>query len=320
MLNMQHTDAYTDFSSLAKLKIEAKAKTPEAIKEVAKQFESIFLSRVLKTMRQAKLSEGVFESDQSQFYQDMYDQQLALHLSGDSGTGLADIIAKQLSPKQSKIEDKQGIDFYLNEPKRNNHFLKAGLNLDNAKKIDHDSYTVKKIEQKTIQSKQQFIQQMLPFAQNAAEKLGVEANVLIAQAALETGWGKSVIKNKQGESSFNLFNIKADKSWKGQHVDKATLEFDGDIVRKETAGFRSYSSFTESFHDYVDFIKTNPRYNHALTKVANPDQYMHELQQAGYATDPNYADKVMNIYQTITHEVKGQSQVLAHVKLLGGEL
>lgn len=317
MLNMQHTDAYTDFSSLAKLKTEAKAKTPEAIKEVAKQFEAIFLSRVLKTMRQAKLADGALDSDQSQFYQDMYDQQLAVHLSGDSGTGLADIIARQLSPEKVINQHKVSIEDYLNRADKAIHHITADFKpnkIDNVKPSDNE------MEQLLAPTKQQFIQQLLPYAERAAEQLGVDANVIVAQAALETGWGKSVIKNEQGESSFNLFNIKADKFWRGNQVNKETLEFDGNVVKKEKAGFRSYASYAESFADYVEFIKTNPRYAKALTKVEKAEEYMQELQQAGYATDPNYADKVIRIFQSQDFSNVDQTPVLAKAELKAGEL
>jgi flagellar protein FlgJ len=157
-------------------------------------------------------------------------------------------------------------------------------------------------------NKQMFMNQLLPHAQQAADKLGVDANILLAQAALETGWGQSVIKNDQGKSSFNLFNIKADKSWTGQQARVSTLEYADGMARKEMAGFRSYDSYKASFDDYVDFIKSNPRYNEALKKADNAAQYVRELQKAGYATDPRYAEKIMNIYHS---QVSAQSQANA---------
>ena len=148
-----------------------------------------------------------------------------------------------------------------------------------------------------IQSADEFVSRLHPLAVEAARELGVEPKVLLAQAALESGWGRSVIKNSNGDNSYNLFNIKADKAWQGRQAQVATLEFDQGIARKVNAGFRSYDSYEESFRDYVDFIKSNPRYGDALKKAGNAEQYMHELQRAGYATDPKYANKVMSIYQ-----------------------
>ena len=139
---------------------------------------------------------------------------------------------------------------------------------------------------------------MRPNAQQAAKKLGVDDSVLLSQAALETGWGKSIIKTTDGQSSHNLFNIKADKSWHGQQTNVATLEFKDGVSKKEIAEFRSYPSYQESFNDYVDFIQNNPRYKDAIKMADKPEQYMRELQQAGYATDPDYANKVMKIVQS----------------------
>jgi len=332
MLNVDSASVYTDFNGLAKLKQGAREQSPEAIKEVAKQFESVFLSMVLKSMRQAKLSDGIMDSQQSDFYRDMYDQQMAVHLAGKPGVGLADLIAKQLSPKQTGDDEKMEAGDYLNRaagtaggavlPQQN-----FAANVSNAKpmdasglsslerslarleasqqaiasqwrNLDDDCQVFKTGVDQPITSKEEFINQMLPYAQRAACVLGVDANLLLAQAALETGWGQAVIKNGQGESSFNLFNIKADKSWQGKQAKSMTLEFDGGVARKEMAGFRSYDSYKDSFDDYVNFIKSNPRYSEALKKVGNAAQYIRELQQAGYATDPRYAEKVMNIYNS----------------------
>lgn len=333
MLNTDTAAVYTDFNGLAKLKQGAREQTPEAIKEVSKQFESVFLSMVLKSMRQAKLAEGVLDSKQSEFYRDMFDQQMAIELSGKPGVGLADVIAQQLSPKQkTDDEEKMQAGDYLNRAMGVNnpaatqsvHFKGPQQAAYTAEPLDESGLSslqesLDKLEQsqqslneqwQAIQvggpsnggemsvNKQIFMSQLLPHAQQAASELGVDANVLLAQAALETGWGKSVIKNAQGDSSFNLFNIKADKSWQGKQARVSTLEFDGDVARKEMAGFRSYESYKQSFDDYVAFIKSNPRYGNALKVAENPERYVHELQKAGYATDPQYAAKVLNIYRS----------------------
>jgi flagellar protein FlgJ len=328
----QNADVYTDFNGLAKLKEQARKQSPEALKEVAKQFESLFLKNVLKSMRDAKLAEGAMDSDQSKFYKDMYDQQLAIHLSGSPGVGLADLIVKQLSPEQPKNEQ-QDIEDYLNKSaglsasgSRAGHAIQARSKahgfaldavgeqakitpytldrspLDEMTELPFDSGnilpgTLKADHDRPIQSAEDFVRRLHPYAERAAKELGVEPKVILAQAALESGWGRSVIKHGNGSNSFNLFNIKADKAWQGKQAQVATLEFDRGIPKKVNAGFRSYDSFEESFRDYVDFIKSNPRYGDALKKAGNAEQYMHELQQAGYATDPKYADKVMSIYQ-----------------------
>ncbi|MFI3119791.1 MAG: flagellar assembly peptidoglycan hydrolase FlgJ [Methylococcaceae bacterium] len=324
----QNADVYTDFNGLAKLKNQAKKESPEALKEVAKQFESIFLNNVLKSMREAKLAEGAMDNDQSKFYNDMYDQQLAVHLSGSPGVGLADLIVKQLSPDKSKHE-KLDIEDYLNRSSgvasgaskpvhgldrsaNGNSSLTDGEGIYvqdtnpfddptespfNDRALSAQSEALKADQARPITSADEFIRRLHPYAEKAAKELGIEPKVILAQAALESGWGRSVIKNGNGGNSFNLFNIKADKNWQGKQTKLVTLEFDQGIAKKVNAGFRSYSSYEESFRDYVDFIKNNPRYSDALKKVGNAEQYMHELQRAGYATDPKYANKVMSIYQ-----------------------
>ncbi len=195
MLNNVHAaDVYTDFNGLAELKKDAKQQTPEAIKEVARQFESVFLGMVLKSMRAAKLSDGgVMDNDQSRFYQDMHDQQLSLNLAGEPGIGLADLIAKQLTPKPINSGDQLGLDDYRHHP------------------VVAQSRVAKQqpVIEQGFESREDFIRQLAVPAKTAATGLGVDPKVLLAQAALETGWGKSVIKLAGGESSYNLFNIKA---------------------------------------------------------------------------------------------------------------
>lgn len=327
MLNLDSSSVYTDFNGLAKLKLDAREQSPEAIRQVAKQFESVFLGMMLKSMRQANLSSGILDSQQSDFYRDMYDQQIALNMAGKSGVGIADFIVKQLSPKQAGGDPKEAGD-YLHDsaaatggaaPTRQNFAagLSQGRPLDASglsglersladleamsnqwQSLDDEWQSSKMPDAQQSASKQDFMNQLLPHARQAAGALGVDPNMLLAQAALETGWGQAVIKNGQGVSSYNLFNIKADKSWQGKQAKAVTLEFDGGVAKKEMAGFRSYDSYKDSFDDYVSFIKSNPRYGEALKKAGNPVQYIRELQQAGYATDPRYAEKIINIYNS----------------------
>lgn len=149
--------------------------------------------------------------------------------------------------------------------------------------------------QSVFRSRQEFIDALLPMAQEAAQKIGVDAHYLVAQAALETGWGKSIIREKDGSTSNNLFGIKAHSSWDGDVATTLTTEYRNGKPSKEAADFRSYDSFKESFDDYVSFLQSNDRYDRALTKTDDSAQFMHELQSAGYASDPQYARKVTQI-------------------------
>lgn len=150
-----------------------------------------------------------------------------------------------------------------------------------------------------------FVATMLPMAERAAKRIGVDPRYLVAQAALETGWGKKMIAQRDGSSSHNLFGIKSGSSWRGDSARAVTSEYENGKQVKEVASFRAYNSFEQSFQDYVSFLQNNDRYQDALDSAARPEQFMKELQRAGYATDPQYARKVsqiarqMQVYQTV---------------------
>ncbi|MDB5979389.1 MAG: flgJ [Pseudomonas sp.] len=148
---------------------------------------------------------------------------------------------------------------------------------------------------KTFASQDEFVATMLPLAKDAAARIGVDPSVLVAQAALETGWGKSIMRSQDGSNSHNLFGIKAQGGWQGPEARAITSEFrDGQMV-KETADFRSYDSYADSFHDLVTVLQSNNRYQGVLKSADNPVQFAKELQKAGYATDPDYASKISQI-------------------------
>jgi len=144
-------------------------------------------------------------------------------------------------------------------------------------------------------SPKDFVEKLWPLAQTAAEKLGTRPEVLVAQSALETGWGKFISKDANGQTSNNLFNIKAGKDWEGKRVSIETVEFRNGRAVKEQADFRAYDSLEDSLDDYVSFLQTSPRYEKALEHAENPEVFIQLLHKAGYATDPNYSDKVTNI-------------------------
>ena len=145
-----------------------------------------------------------------------------------------------------------------------------------------------------------FVSSLLPYAKQYAQKLKVDPKLLLAQAALETGWGKHVMRTVDGISSNNLFGIKADRSWQGDSTSVNTLEFENGQLQQIKAAFRSYDTHEESFKDYVEFLNNSSRYQKALDTTGDPKHYLNELQSAGYATDPNYADKIYQIYRSDT--------------------
>lgn len=307
---LDQAQIYTEFNGLNALKTQARSDSKGALEQVAKQFESLFLAEMLKSMRAANkvLSEGSYlNSSQSEFYQDMFDSQLSLSMSKDQGLGLADTLVRQLSQQipgmSEKGEPLSGHRRSISDYDRSLPSLSPALpkELDRVKEVirtTSDALQTGEVTGKApirFDSPQAFVSHMMPMAEAVAEESGISAQLMVAQAALETGWGKHMIEGKQGEPSFNLFGIKADSRWRGESVGIATTEYREGVPMKERAAFRSYDDFEASFRDYVDFLKTNPRYRDVLASADDPDVFADKLQAAGYATDPAYGQKIRQI-------------------------
>ena len=291
---------YTDLHSLQKLKTEKDGDA--ALRQVAREFESMMISMMLKNMRSANAvfeEDSLFNGGDTQFYRDMYDQQLSLTLSEGRGMGLADVLYRQMSGKYGdQVRQAPSTDISKGgEPAK--ELERPGRTLNSS--VGNEPSGV-------FESAKQFIDATLPVVKQAASALGVNPVVLVAQAALETGWGKHMVRGPEGENSFNLFNIKADPSWGGEKVGVTTLEYyDGSPI-KERAFFRQYQSLQESVQDYVGFLQGNPRYEKALAVAHDEKQYVQELQAAGYATDPNYTQKVISVFERLQASVGNSSQ------------
>jgi peptidoglycan hydrolase FlgJ len=272
---------FADFQGLAALKNDAKGQAPTALKEAARQFESLFTQMLLKSMREANKGFGedsMFGSDQADMYQDMFDDQMAMQLSKGKGLGLAEMLVKQLQ---------QGADPHPTPPPAAGGGQGGGAS----------ALTL---------SKDDFISKLRPHAEQAARELGVDPNALLAQAALETGWGRSVPCNAQGECSFNLFGIKAGSQWSGATVNVPTLEFEEGIPVRKVERFRAYDSPADSFRDYAALIRDSSRYANARGVGDNVEAFATALQQGGYATDPHYAQKIA----AVASEVRARSDAL----------
>lgn len=279
------TDVYTDFQGLNKLKAAAGRQSPAALEKVAEQFEAIFLQTMLKSMRSASLGEGIMDNDQSKFYQEMFDQQIAVDLASKRQVGIADMMIRQLSQQSAVSAENKGV---LDQSRLERTEL-------NAPKRKLEQTELKTPAQPGFESPEDFVHRLWPVAEKAAAQLGVAPEVLLAQSALETGWGKAVIRQQDGSSSHNLFNIKADQRWQGPSARVSTLEYDGAQSRREMASFRAYGSYEESFQDYVAFVKSGDRYQGALAQADDSAAYVKELHEAGYATDPEYSNKINRI-------------------------
>ncbi len=271
---LSSADVYTDFGGLTELKGRARDNSEESLREVAQQFEALYIQMMLKSMRDASLGDGVFDSEQTETYQAMYDQQIALDMSKGKGIGLAEVLVRQLRGPVSP-EDSTTTETVHSLP----------------------TTRVRSTADWKPQSANEFVQELWPHAEKAGKAIGVAPETLISQAALETGWGQHMIRGTDGRNSFNLFGIKADQGWSGDKVTTETVEFRDGLMRKERAHFRAYSSVSESFQDYTTFLQSNSRYRDALNVDANSESFVQAMADAGYATDPDYASKINRIQQ-----------------------
>lgn len=281
------------------------------------------------------LSEGSFlGGDKVNFYQEMLDDELSINLTKDQGFGFADAMMRQLGGDDQQSESQQlqqqatlntlenteapqaiPIDQALfasriairNEVKSQIDQLPyakslseikpsvSALTTENTSGINGSSIDTANNANQRFDSPQAFVQALYPSAEQAAKQLGVTPEILLAQAALETGWGQHMPSDSQGKHGFNLFGIKADERWNGASTKVETLEYFGDKPLKVNAAFRSYDSFDQSFNDYVNFVSSQPRYQDALQNTGDSSEYIQALHQAGYATDPRYAEKIQQI-------------------------
>lgn len=304
------TPTYTDFSGLNEMRAQARVDPQASLKKVAKQFEGIFIQMMLKSMRDASMGDAIFDSDQSKLYRDMFDKQVALDMANSKGIGIADSLVRQLGPRTPQSVKTEVISLELNKnSSKELPFNGKVLPLSSMRLHEVDRSSVRSLasyelpainplaDKTKFNSPEEFTHHILPYAEKAAKELGVSPLVLVSQAALETGWGKAVTQHKDGSSSYNLFNIKADQRWSGDRVIKSTLEYDNGMAKHEKASFRAYNSYSDSFDDYVDFLRTNSRYDNVLRHEGDDKSYIKDLHKAGYATDPNYSNKVLNILQ-----------------------
>jgi peptidoglycan hydrolase FlgJ len=267
-----------DFGQLTSLRAAAKRNDPQALKQAAQQFEAMFTEMLLKTANETKFGDDL-TGQQGEFYQDMFNQQMALHLSSGKGLGLADMLVRQLNGLHG------GSGAQAQDAAAPSASTDSTASSDAASPADQPGWKPK--------SAQEFVDAIRPHAEKAAAELGVPARALIAQAALETGWGKHMATQKDGGSGYNLFGVKA-TGWSGASQTAQTSEYENGQWSSQQASFRSYGSIGQSFDDYVQMLKNNPRYADAL-RSGDVHGFAHGLQKAGYATDPHYAQKLMKV-------------------------
>ncbi len=296
---------FADASSLASLKREAAANNPQALKEAARQFESLFIDMMLKSMRAANFKDPLFGSSEQSMYQDMYDQQLSIELSKSHAFGLADMLVQQLRREGlAGGAPQSGAAASSASPSGATlGRLSAAATLSTGA-----SGPLTRTTSSTTVSRQQqtaFARELWPEAERAGQQLGVSPVSLIAQAALETDWGHSMPRDAAGSASNNLFGIKAGESWGGASVVSGTHEYRDGIKTSVKSSFRAYGSCAQCFQDYTALLRGNPRYAAALGTGGDVHAFATALQQGGYATDPDYARKLTAVAGTLSQLVQG---------------
>lgn len=321
-INHQSLNNYNDLHALESIKY-SKADKEARLDAVAKQFESLFVSMMIKSMRDANkvFAEGnMLQSNETEHYQQMFDSQLAVSMSTGKGIGLADVIKRQLTPSvgphraeglntAARAEPSFSMDGYERKffPSRAaaermvealqtvERIVDESIDAEQTTSQDVSQVAADKLRALDFSSPDKFIESLYPYAKSVEAETGVDARLMLAQSALETGWGKHQIMKADGSPSHNLFGIKAQHNWQGDEAEILTTEYREGVAMKERASFRAYPSYAESFKDYANFLQSNDRYQPAFDHLSDPKAFAHALQASGYATDPNYGAKISSI-------------------------
>lgn len=281
--NLTPANLTLDTQSLELLRVQARQSPDQALKTAAQQFESVFLNMMLKSMREATPQDDLFGSEQTRMFTGMLDQQLAQSMS-NRGIGLADIMVRQLRG-QTTGNPPPILDPLLHSPRPS---ISGSQSLTNV---------LPSVHTETIQ--QNFVNRMLPHATQASQTTGVPPQLILGQAALESGWGKHEIRMADGSNSYNLFGIKAHANWNGKIAEVLTTEYTNSVAHQQVEKFRAYTSYAEAFRDYANMISRNPRYADVLQQGGDVAGMAQAIQKAGYATDPKYADKLARVMDMI---------------------
>lgn len=304
-----HSVSSLDFSGLNSLKqgVSVGAEAPaQAQRQVAQQFEALFIQQMLKQARQVSTQPSLFDSDQTRLAQSMSDEQMALQLS-NPGLGLAQALMDQMQANQGGPAQKLGaeptppelaasrlptLQSRVGDNRREDaSSISALIDMLARNPITGKIYSAIKGAPEHIQN---FVSRMSEAAKVAAAESGVPEKLILSQAALESGWGRREIKAEDGSTSYNLFGIKATSGWKGKVVNIMTTEYEDGVAKKVQQPFRAYNSYAESFADYARLISQNDRYRDVVG-APSAEEAAHRIQAAGYATDPSYADKLISI-------------------------
>jgi flagellar protein FlgJ len=285
---MANANTYSDPNGLAALKKDPNS--PAALHAVAQQVDALFLQMMLKSMRDANAAAGTGDSNEMGMYQDMFDKQIALNMSQHQDLGLGSLLTRQIAARAAAGATPAPPDDHA-----------ASRTVATPSSSAAPSPTAAPTPATSApptsmtQSAGEFVDQVLPSIRTAAQALGLNPLVLLAQAALETGWGKRMARTADGNPSLNLFGIKADDTWVGARAAANTVEFAGGVATQRQAAFRAYGSIEESVNDFANLLKNSPRYRHAAAAGPDAQAYVDGIGRSGYATDPEYAAKLNDI-------------------------
>lgn len=277
----------------------------EGLKAAAQQFETLFLQMVLKSMRDTVPSDGLLQSDQTRFYNSLLDQQLAQDMAtSGNGVGFARLIEQQLGQHLETLQEGDDVSAILAgnalpaaQPAAaalRYREVASWLPTSAAYAAQTPDGADATASSNGMESPRDYVNQVWPHAVEASRSTGIPPQFLIAQSALESGWGKRQMLKEDGSSAHNLFGIKAGSGWQGETVDVATTEYVDGEPRQVVEKFRAYASYAEAFNDYAALLRSSSRYG-GVIGTQDGTEFARRLQEAGYATDPKYAEKLASI-------------------------
>ena len=298
-----------DVAAVGQLKAGVHNGNVEAVRKAAKQFESLLMEQMLKSMRASVAQSDLWDTDETKMFQGMYDQQTAMDISSKQGMGLADMLVRQLLPQEDGVAARRADVFSLPQMPASRVMQKrqaetslanvpsglATLTNQHATANTGLAITDNAVPASNAPQGDDFISRIYNGLQRASSLIGVSPKAIAAHAALESGWGKREIRDANGRNSYNLFGIKAGDGWQGKVAEITTTEYVNGNPVKQVDKFRAYDSYEDAFADYAKLLASNERYGQALNKGADVTGFALALQRGGYATDPNYALKLTQV-------------------------
>lgn len=288
-----------DPRTTADLRLKLKQDPQGGLKQAAQQFEGMLVQMMLKSMRDASPQDGLMDNDQTRYFTSIMDQQLAQNLSARGTIGFAKLIEQQLGRNLAAgtpVVPEPSLDGLQPSLIQRQPASSAAAPVGGAERIRRGASAADKdsAPESASGGSNDFVNRVWPHAVKAANALGVPPQFLVAHSALESGWGRSEIRAADGSPSYNLFGVKAGRSWQGATVDAQTTEYVNGVAQTSSEKFRVYGSYSEAFSDYANLLRSNARFSGVLGQ-RNGAQFARSLQQSGYATDPLYADKLSRI-------------------------